>query len=114
MEDLNFEWVTAPCGRDNLQETLNKMQDNEVEVWNIFEHVVEGTNYRAETILFTVVGLRRVRKKRMLEGILECLAFAVEQTEAQLKDDTVLSAEGRQWLDKSQEVIKSVREDLLK
>ena len=114
MEDLGFEWVSIPCGRDNLEETLNKMQLNEVEVWNIFEHVVEGTGYRNQAILFTVVGLRRIRKKRQVEDILECLAFAVEQTEDQLKDDPVLAAEGREWLDKSHDVIKSVREDLIK
>ena len=113
MVDTGFEWVVQPCGRDNLQETLNKLQANEVEVWNVFEHVVESTSYRAETILFTVVGLRRVLKKKMTVDLIECLEFAVHQTESQIKGDTVLSEDGREWLDRSTAVLKSVREDLI-
>ena len=113
MVETGFEWVVQPCGRDNLQETLNKLQINEVEVWNIYEHVVESTSYRSETILFTVVGLRRILKKKMTEGLIECLEFAVNQTEAQIQGDTVLSEDGREWLDESHAVLKAVREDLI-
>lgn len=113
MVDIGFEWVTQGCGRDNLEETLNKFQRNEVEIWNIFEHVVESTSYRAETILFTVVGIRRVLRKERNEDLINCLEYAVNQTEEHLKDSTVLSEEGREWLDKSNKVIKDVREDLI-
>ena len=111
--ETGFEWVVQTCARDNLEETLKKAQLNEIEVWNIYDHVVESSSYRSETILFTVVGLRRVQKREQVEGLLECLDFAVQQTESQLKDDTVLSSEGREWLDKSNAVLKSVREDLI-
>ena len=113
MVETGFEWVAQPCGRDNLQETLNKMQTNEVEIWNIFEHVVEGSSYRAETILFTVGGVRRITKKEQVRDLIDCLEYAVLRTEEQVKDDVVLSSEGRDWLDRSNKVIKGVREDLI-
>ena len=111
--DNAFEWVVQTCARDNLEETLNKARRNELEIWNIYDHVVESTSYRAETVLFTVVGLRLVRKKRQVDDLLECLDFAVKQTESQLQADTVLSSEGREWLDKSSSVLKEIREDLI-
>ena len=113
MTDLDFEWVVKPCGRDNLEDTLNQFQSNEIEIYSIHEHVVESTSYRSETILFTVVGVRRVQKRKQKEDLIECLEYAVDQTRGQLKDDTVLSSEGRDWLDKSKAVITSVREDLV-
>ena len=110
---LDFEWVVKPCGRDNLEETLNQLQINEIEIYSIHEHVVESTSYRAETILFTVIGVRRVHKRKQKEDMIECLEYAVNQTESQLKGDTVLSSDGRDWLDRSNAVITSVREDLI-
>ncbi len=113
MQEIDFEWVSQPCGRENLQETLNKMQSNDIEVWNILSHVVEATSFRKETILFTVVGIRRVAKKDRLINLIKCLEFAVTQTEAQIKDDVVLSEEGREWLDQSNKVLGDIKSSLI-